>query len=1362
MTAFRCSLFPAPFVHWYNEGHEEGRFEAVALFVDIAGFTSLTETLVQHHEDGIETLTAALASVFQSLVHAVYAQGGFIVTFAGDAFTALFPLRTRDEPSTTLHALHTAMAVQQHFIDHSILSTPYGSFEFGVRVGIGMGAVEWSVLAGTPRADGHAPPRLCFARGSAIERCAAAEHAATRGEIVASPETESLLPDVLHIHPKEEGYLLLPMQPLPDLPLPPPQPPLPPDLLQPFVPPALFDLAASTIIAEFREVAAIFLAFADPPDAAALRAFATLVIDTADHYGGYVNKIDSGDKGGLFVLLFGAPVAHEHNLHRAADFLLALQASSSSLSWKAGLTWGLVYAGFLGGNERCEYTAIGDVMNLAARLMARAPWYATWVGPLAAEHLRYAGYDVPFDRTVEVKGKRDAIDVSRLVDKPGTTPNQATGGHFIGRAEEMSRIQQWLAPLAEGRSAGVLRIDGEAGVGKSHLVDAMQPWLTRDDQVQWLWCPTNDTLRHSLHPLQRALRHICAYDPLRPEAENRQRFDVMLQSLIDTIQPDTPALAREVERTRTFLAVLVGLKPDPLYAQLDPPLRFENTLQALVAFCQASSLQRPLVVQIEDIQWLDTDTHTLLTRFTREGRDFPIAIICTGRYANDGSLVPLHLDEDIPLLSLELHSLGADEVRQLAGALLDSPISDDLALLLWEKTQGNPFFVEQLVLEMQQQGMLVCATDGSHSMAVAEIARLPTSITAVLVARLDRLTALIKQTVQTAAVLGQEFVVQVLTHMLREDEEQAMALVRQAEQAQIWALVSEARYLFRHALLRDTAYRMQLRTRLRELHELAAQAIEQVFAANLTPYYTDLAYHYGRAGLPEHERPYARLASEELAERYDNEEALHYLARALELTPEDDIEERYVIVQRREQIYHLQGNREAQQVELAALAVLAEQIDSPTMRAQVALRQADYWLVLGEYAQAQAAAQQAIAQVEQHAAYDGFAAQGHLLWGRALRHQGAYDEALVQMERARDWAKTNAHTRLVASALREYGTVAFFQGDYTTARTYDEQALQHFQTLGDQQEIARTLDSIGSDISMGKDRAAAIDWYKHALAIYEQVGCHEGISLTLCNLGDNYRDCGMYGQALTVLEQGLELSRAVRSQWSEGFFLGCQGWLLLNLGAYEASAAAFAHALAVVQAIEDQSGVAWVMAGLSVLTRRQGRFAEAEKQAQQVIDLALVMGERTREGEGWLHQGDVLAAMGKFDEAQTCYASAQAAWEETEQTANVLEVLAAQAQLALRRGNIEEAYARVMTILETLSPTALAGADDPLRVYLACYEVLAARGDSRVRETLQVASTLLHKRAATLPDEALRESYLHRVETNRLILAAAQQLEEGE
>jgi predicted ATPase len=245
------------------------------------------------------------------------------------------------------------------------------------------------------------------------------------------------------------------------------------------------------------------------------------------------------------------------------------------------------------------------------------------------------------------------------------------------------------------------------------------------------------------------------------EEENKARFTARFEALLATT-PDP--LRHELDRVRSFLGALVELYwPDSLYIQLEPRLRFENTLDALATLLRAESMRQPSVVQLEDLQWLDADSKHLLQYLGRVIANDPVAIIATSRERPAPDWFP----PGIPQTTLDLNVLPATTVGAYASAVLNAPVAPELVDLLVQRAECNPFFMEQLLRYLQEQNLLAQTTEGWLPISSGML--LPTDVRTVLVARLDRLTQDVKQVVQTAAVLGREFEVRVLSQMLQGD-----------------------------------------------------------------------------------------------------------------------------------------------------------------------------------------------------------------------------------------------------------------------------------------------------------------------------------------------------------------------------------------------------------------------------------------------------------------------------------------------------------------------------------------------------------------------------------------------------------------
>jgi hypothetical protein len=310
------------------------------------------------------------------------------------------------------------------------------------------------------------------------------------------------------------------------------------DVIGTFVLEDVLNLVASGAQAEFRHIAIAFISFDETLAWDALHRFVMTTMELAHLYGGYFNKLDFGDKGAKILVLFGAPVAHENDPERATDFLLHLRDRTPGVPWRAGLTTGLVYAGLMGGEERCEYTAIGDAVNLAARLMMKAPHGAIWTDATLAGRLRVQGYLLEPVGSFDLKGKQRAVIIEQLEQKQFAPDAKLHSGPMIGRDAELARLVEWASPIVRGTWGGLIAIYGEAGIGKSRLVYALHQWFTRESStpVTWFVCESNDNTRQSLAPFKKWLYAYFDQSPTNTPEENKAYFTYILDTLIVTIR----------------------------------------------------------------------------------------------------------------------------------------------------------------------------------------------------------------------------------------------------------------------------------------------------------------------------------------------------------------------------------------------------------------------------------------------------------------------------------------------------------------------------------------------------------------------------------------------------------------------------------------------------------------------------------------------------------------------------------------------------------------------------------------------------------------------------------------------------------
>ncbi|MCP5095463.1 MAG: tetratricopeptide repeat protein [Chloroflexi bacterium] len=1294
------------FIHYqFQQGRTTGSFEAATLFVDIAGFTPLTETLAQYHRDGAETLTDILTRIFQPHVREVYNRGGIIPFYAGDAFTAIFPYspETQSKDEVVRQACQAAFTIQNYYGDHHVVSTKYGSFNIGVKIGLSVGTVEWGI---TGRDGSH----QYYFRGAAIDACGYAEKQAATGQIITEAAfLDKLGDEVTAVSIPNTPYHQLKAS---NLTTPPIERQLPEYTyadLAPFIPNSVLDITAN---AEFREVAPVFISFEQSTNRDQFHTFVEETITLSHQYGGYFSQIDFGDKGGLFVILFGAPIAYENQVERAAEFLRMLQKKSVSIKWRAGITFGIVWAGIRGSQERCEYGAVGDCVNLAARLAMKADWGKIWVSQTVNSRLKQY-YWLGALGDFRVKGKRENVSIYQLIHRKELSEDEFYTGKLIGRQQELKQLYATAQPIFEGKFAGLVYVHGDAGVGKSRLVHEFRRQLIAKYYPMTVFCPTEEILRTSLNPFKSFLRSYFRQSAEFSREDNRESFDAVYSFLLQQVpanHPEAMEIKQELQRTESILAAMVDIHWEgSLYAQLEPKLRFENTLSAFKTFIKAIALMRPVIIHIENGQWLDEDSHRMIGWLTRNISNYPIIMICVSRYLDGKQMISLEVDQDVPQHIVELPPLSTTHIQEITAQILQGSVSTEVVAFLTNKSDGNPFFLEQLVLDLYERGVLILDKKEGVYQFLKKIRQeeIPANINTILLSRLDRLENEVKQVVRTATVLGQEFELNILSLMLQEDPG-LFNKVQKAEQKQVWMEKSTLRYLFQSNLLRDAAYSMQLRSRLRVLHKLAAAAIEKNYAGELEPFYADLAYHNDKAEQFNQAVHWYTLAGKRAFNTYANHEALTYFNRSLLLIPSTKDKDRYDVLIAREKIYALQGNRDAQTEDLKALQQIAKQLDDKAKQVEVFLRFALHSESVGDYQTAVSHAQNATT-LAHEINDEQTEASAYLCWGRALLRRGHYEESRAQFNKA--LFKATGKLKLIeADGHRNLGVIGVDLGQYETAKSQYEEALKIYRDLNDKAGESQTINNLGVLSWNQGEYIEAQTYYQAALKAYRSMGYRKGELMVLTNLGSLFMAYGDYTNSITYNQSALYIGRET------GVRLG-QCYALLNLG------------LTYYDLHDD---------------------INAYEMSMQALQIAQEMGALRFQGYAWMNLGHVLLLQKELDRAHNAYQQAFVIWHELEQQNLEIEARAGLANVNLALGNTTDALYQVEFVLNYLKAgNNLEGTENPFQIYLASYEVLTAVQNINAPQILKEAYDMLHSRAEIIADKETRHAFLENVPIHR-------------
>lgn len=1225
----------------HHENTSHGDFQAVAIFVDISGFTRLTGTLMKFRKDGAEVLTDVLNAIFEPLIDEIQQHGGMISTFAGDGFTALFPTNQSD---ALPNAIQCAFRIREFFEAHRVMQTKYGSFKIGVKIGIARGGVEWGIL-------GEADMLTYFFRGDAINGCAHAEQAAKRGEIIADSTLKSFLEKVCKFDIRD-NYLSLTEHLDARSPSSVRRQLLPEEFSHPFV---RDDIRSLTARAEFRSACTIFISFPEHLEHKTLSAFTARTMALANTHGGYFNKVDFGDKGGVFLILFGAPVTHENDVERAFNFILALRREWSDISWRAGVTLGSVYAGIIGADTRCEYTAIGMSVNLAARLMMKADYGAILSDRLCA---RKSGgqFETELVGHFGLKGFSGMQPIFQLKGRSAVVRDRQYEGRMVGRDDELHQLLEWARPIMQGQFAGLTYIHGEPGMGKSRLVYEFKQHLAEEAESSgkgfyWFFCPVDQILRQPLNPFIYFLHHYFQISSEHSVTENQASFDQIYDNLIaktrqlartNELDVRLNNLVRELERTRSVLAAQVGLfQSDSLWEQLDPKGKYENTLSALKTLFLAESLRKPIVLELEDMHWLDQDSIVFLQTLARHIRSeaagsetadsltdqfghFPIFIVATLRYHDDGQKHAFDL-HGIPVHEIDLGYLSEKGVADCAEDQLGGTASQRLHDLLIERTRGNPFFVRQMLAYLNENDQLDFQ-DGTFDLRDEAALRsdIPATINAILMARLDRLAQQVKEVVKTASVIGREFEVKLLSAILKHD---VMTPVRIAANGQIWSELQEMQFIFTHTLLRDAAYEMQLRARLRELHKLTAESIVQLYQGNLERKYADLAHHYEQAGLMTETRFYLSKAGDFARENFQNDKALAFYTHLLQLYHPEFVA-----------LSELEGVSGSTLPETPRLDKLLTDLPETDRRevVNVLLHKGDVLSLVGEWESGLNVLKGALI-VARNVDDPALIGECQRSLGDLLRKRSDYEGAGVFLDGARASFASVGDQVGICRVTGNLGSLYFFRGAYEEAMTCYADQLHIAETLHNTGEMIAALGNMGVVHHKKGSLDAAVSCYERKLALAESVSDRQGVCSVLGNMGIIHQERGHFEQALSFYERGLAVAEELGDRYVIQMMVGNMGTLWNGQGRFERALACYKRKLQIVEEMGDLHELSVAVGNLGNVHKKLGHFSEAKACYDHQLSVSEQLGNRQVTGVAHFSMGNIFNDWGHYEQAIVSY-----------------------------------------------------------------------------------------------------------------------------
>jgi class 3 adenylate cyclase/tetratricopeptide (TPR) repeat protein len=917
-----------------------------------------------------------------------------------------------------------------------------------------------------------------------------------------------------------------------------------------------------------------------------------ILMDEIHKYEGTINQF-TGDG---VMALFGAPLAHEDHAQRACYAALAIQKDLTEYGEKVkkdygrefrmriGLNSGPVVVGSIGDDLHMDYTAIGDTINLASRMEGLAKPGSVLLSR-NTHRLVKDYFDLKPLGPLEVKGKEEPQEAFELVKAGGAATrleaSMARGlTRFVGRKNSMAALMEAYEKVKKctGQVVGMV---GEAGVGKSRLLFEFRHRLPQEE-FGYLegrcihfggampYLPILDLLR-SFFEIREGEREMVLRKRVR---EKILGLDEKLQGIISPIQD---LLSLKVE--------------DEAYLKLEPKQRRERVFEALRDLFIRESQERPLVLVIEDLHWIDKTSEEFLDYLIGWLANVKIMLVLLYRPEYTHSWGNKSYFNRIGLDQLTLKS-SAELVRAI---LEGGETAPELSNLILNRAAGNPLFMEELTHSLLENGSIQKTGDQYVLSKKPSDLQVPDTIQGIIAARIDRLEENLKRIMQVASVIGREFAFRILQAIsdLREDLKSELLNLQGLELIYEKSLFPELEYVFKHALTQEVAYNSLLSNRRKEIHKRIGNAIEELYAENLEEFYGVLAYHFSKGEELEKAHQYLKLAGEKATQDHALSEAYGFFKEDVELLNRlQDSEEKKrklieVIRLMRVSLMFLgfpegslsflqQGERLAKELgDTRNLAVIysgigyyynfagdyltsiryteepfeeARKAQDVDLMAPLGFALCSAYLATGRHKEYIEKMPEVIRLIEETGRktdffgqplnpYTHIGAQG----GVVLSTLGRFDEAKVMLEKALGNAIQVGDPAIVGMAHGQYGVFYSRKGEWISAKEHVEKALTYSQEANYAFGIAFYLCLLGQIHSFLGDPETGRRLAEKGLQIFRDSGMEFHLSAMHNLLGNIYLDLGDLEKAGTSLEEALRLS----SKNSEKVY---EGQALVGLG----------------------------------------------------------------------------------------------------------------------------------------------------------------------------------------------------------------------
>lgn len=922
------------------------------------------------------------------------------------------------------------------------------------------------------------------------------------------------------------------------------------------------------------------------------------IVGLIDKYGGSINKF-LGD--GLMVI-FGTPFSHEDDPERAARASLEIMKSIEekgkinignklkSLTARIGINTGLCISGEIGSNSRKEFTVIGDTVNLASRLQANATPGKILIGDKTFQRIK-DNFTISPPRKLKVKGKRDLVTVYTLKGEKKKIgfleKKKDSHSPFVGREKELKTLRDALKKSYQSKGQ-IIEISGELGVGKSRLIyELSKEFLTKEYNVFSGNCSSWEKSK-PYAPLKEIFTKIFGIE-----------FDDEHKEIDKKIENKIKEIDSSLLFASSYFLKLLSPKIKSLEEIMEQSKEESNLLiKVMKKILWSFSSQKPLLIIIEDVHWIDDASAEFLTQCSDELKEYPILLIYSlreslkKRESIAGSkrlkLLPLKNTESDKLISLlikenDIYKLMKDRIISTAN--------------------GNPLFVEEIVRGIEERRLSADKDRlGNYTEIFADF-QIPDTVQSIARARIDLLPVGLKEILYQASVLGRYIEISLFQRITNLKDKVLFDLLKKLQKHEFIEEVEAApqlqRYFaFTHSLIQEIAYNSLLFKTRRSLHTKIGSAMEEMYLSKIDAKVEELAYHFKNSNDSERAVFYLNKAGDKAQSLYAFSNAVNYYLDNIKILESKELEKEQMTLL--SEIYNklafsqsVVGERKEAEINLIKALEYCRKVRDKDNESLILMSMGNLYGDIGK-------------------------------WDKAIEY---FKDSLLISEEINNLKRK-------ASVLKGIGLACLFKGDTSTGHSYLKKSLRICKEVSDVNTYALLLNNLGIYYDMLGKWEKAIKKYKESIKIAKSNNNIIYISNFTSNLGFAYSSLNKSEQAVYYFNESIKLSEKIGDIYNKGINLAHLGEEYLKKDNFGKTKNYIVQAEEVFKKLDDKLGLADINRLKAKLFKKLKRWKDSEIFFKKAIKTYSKYGDKINEGESYYECGDMFVLKKDMDSAR--------------------------------------------------------------------------------------------------------------------------------